>query len=228
MHDRTLRGLERRVGHATTSTADRVALLRALLRAGQVTEEQVTLAAYCGHQTARSLLARCSCPCGWAHGTMTVAGAIAADLDHTDSQDIDTWFMGLKRWGYRTVAYAGTAAALGSSEAMLYTARTALDLVAHWCRCPCAHCAGDVMRWCRDVAPAPTRFWFAATEAVYCAQYMPRTQSDQVLREAIRQCEQLRSEGLPLLTVVRRALLRHPMTLPSFPEPALRVQPDCV
>lgn len=111
---------DQRLRRAYRDDAHSADSLRWRLRAGQLAQPQLELAAYCGSASARRVIERCSCGCGWPHGVITAAGSFASDLerctDHTDSRELSVWVHGLSRWGHGVQARAAVAVARAALE----------------------------------------------------------------------------------------------------------------
>lgn len=127
MTDQNLRDLARRA-EATGSIEDEAALLLARVRAGDLAPDQLTLAAYCGHEAARRLLGE--------------EAPTAPDVHQREG--LLRWAMGLRRWGREACVRAAVGAAEvvqplweracpGRGEPAL-----ALQAARAWLTCPCS------------------------------------------------------------------------------------------
>jgi hypothetical protein len=120
MSDERLRELERR-WKETGSVEDEAKYLAERVRVGDLTNERLELAAYCGHQAAQR-----------------VAGSVHEDGNPTDVME---WTDGLRRWGIEPYARAAVAKdrcyeslrPLNVSDAT----RSVVDAFEDWILCPC-------------------------------------------------------------------------------------------
>lgn len=93
MSDQRLREFERH-WRDTGSLQDEAAYLRERLRVGDLSQDQVELAAYCGHEAARRLSLA-----DWTERTVSNGDQRVEDL-----QSLIDWLKGLGRWGPRVCA----------------------------------------------------------------------------------------------------------------------------
>lgn len=110
MSDERLRTLERAA--STGDPAARVALLRARVRAGTLSQERLELAAYVGDADARAALGRCCAK----HDALERRG-LGMTRHYCAEDPLAPWVRGLSRWGAEVRARGVTAAARAALEA---------------------------------------------------------------------------------------------------------------
>lgn len=179
MSDTTIRGLERK-WQQSGAVQDEVELLRARLRAADVTQPRLELAAYCGHPGAHAIVgsqAKYACACrgqDLTHGHAAWAGP-----GFVQNVPLQAWLEGLEHWGIPIMARAAVAAARSvlplhevprdGSRAWgsRYGPRTAVESVETWLRCPCLEHAEICHRLALGFGTLPAAdHWWAHTLAI--------------------------------------------------------------
>lgn len=119
MSDERLRELERR-WKETDSVEDEAAYLLERVRIGELTQERLELAAYCGQEASRLAL---------------------GPKEHDLPGDLEEWVLGLARWGCTAcgIAALGVAELVRERWAWPWDERldVALQAAADWVTCPC-------------------------------------------------------------------------------------------
>ena len=118
MSDADLRELERRF-RETGSVEDEAAWLRARVQAGELEQGKLELAAYCGHEGARSLFA-----------------AREDDLPPTKARELRRWIRGLSRAGRTPQVRAALAVVTPEVRTGSPEVRHLLASAAQWCLTP--------------------------------------------------------------------------------------------
>lgn len=146
MSDERLRTLERAA--STGDPAARVALLRARVRAGTLSQERLELAAYVGNPDARAALGRCCAK----HDALERRG-LGMTRHYCAEDPLAPWVRGLSRWGaevrVRFVAAAARAALGPWCDSTRLSGRTGL----HAERVRGGHCGRCTTRLPGDTRP---------------------------------------------------------------------------